>query len=94
MIKMIDEQNYGLTKEVKKEELNEHLRWRCEDYQKRNKDKDIVIDKFGNINCTDCEGCCDCDDCEECTGCANCELCINCSYISCQTGGFYEEGEI
>lgn len=91
MIKMIDEQNYGLTKEVKKEELNEHLRWRCEDYQKRNKDKDIVIDKYGNINCDNCTDCTDCEDCEECNGCNLCTDCAYCDYISCETGALFAE---
>lgn len=96
MIKMIDEQNYGLTKEVKLEELNKHLRWRCEDYQKRNKDKDIVIDAFGNINCENCTGCSNCEDCTDCEDCADCSYCekckkcIDCEYLECELGAILQ----
>lgn len=90
MIKIIDKIGI-IEKEVKLEELNEHLRWRCEDYLNRNKNKDIVIDGAGNINCVDCTDCTDCEDCSDCVGCDLCANCAYCDNISCETGAVFAE---
>lgn len=44
----------------------------------------VIIDDYGNMNCSNCVACysCyECVDCENCTNCTNCESCIDC--ISC-----------
>ena len=87
-ITLIDEQ-YS-EREVKIEELNKHQRSLCENYLKRNKNKDIVIDTFGNINCINCTGCSNCEDCTDCEDCADCSYCEKCKKcIDCE----YLEGE-
>lgn len=77
-------------KEVKEEKLPEilrwHLRWRCEDYLERNKNKDIVIDTFGNINCTNCKDCENCTDCTDCAGCIGCIKCEDCEHLDYEFG--------
>lgn len=44
----------------------------------------VIVDDYGNMNCSNCVACysCyECVDCENCTNCTNCESCIDC--ISC-----------